>query len=219
MFDREARRGKARISAGILATIGLRNSWIARDNRERGSLRWFRPVYRVGVLLLFVAPPMPLSGQSGDLSVFSWFARCAPIRITGMQIAQIRGELTRLELPADVRHVIQTKLTEHGLATDDVTVSGLPGAPDEYTVLPQLEVLVTVQPSGRRSISISFEKWLTDPISGEENYATVAHGDVEDRPSRESELDGIEIIIGSFLDRYLEVNAAACDARTSGGRP
>ena len=75
MIDHEARRGKAQISAGILATSGLRNSWIARDNRERGSLRWFRPVYRVGVLLLFVAPPTPLSGQFGEERAFRSYER------------------------------------------------------------------------------------------------------------------------------------------------
>ena len=214
MIEHEARR--ARINAGIWATSGLRDSWISHDNRERGSLRWLRPVYRVGVLLLFVAPPAPLSGQFGEERTFNYFTTCAPIRITGQHHAQVLGEWTTLDLPADVKHVIRTKLDEHRLATDDVFAWGLSGDPDEGTILPRMEVSVLTQPSGRRDISMSFQKWLRDPISDKEYYATTWRVDVEDRPTRESELANIETFIGLFLDNYLEVNAEICNEKASG---
>ncbi len=58
---------------------------------------------------------------------------------------------------------------------------------------------------------MSFQKWLRDPISDKEHYATTWRVDVGDRPSRENELANIEAFIGFFLDEYLEVNAEACN--------
>ena len=60
---------------------------------------------------------------------------------------------------------------------------------------------------------MSFQKWLRDPISDKEHYATTWRADVEDRPTRENELANIETTIGFFLDGYLEVNAEACNDR------
>ena len=60
---------------------------------------------------------------------------------------------------------------------------------------------------------MSFQKWLKDPISGKEHYATTWHLGIEDRPNRENELAAIHTFVGFFLDNYLEVNAEACNAK------
>ena len=200
-------------------------SRIVRDSREHGILRWFRPVCRVGVLLLFVAPPTPLFGQFGEERAFNWFTGCAPIRITGqhhdyrlLEDAQVAEDFT-FDLPADVKHIIRTKLGEHGLATEEVFAWGISGDLDEATILPRMKISVGTRLSGRREISMSFQKWLRDPISDKEHYATTWSVEVDNLPTRENELAIIENFIRFFLDTYLEVNAEACAERPSGDRP
>ena len=59
---------------------------------------------------------------------------------------------------------------------------------------------------------MSFQKWLIDPISGKEHFATTWSTQFEDYPSRDAELALIEDLVGIFLDDfYLEVNGEACD--------
>ena len=160
MIDHAARRVRAQISAGILATSGLRNSRIVRDNCWRGSLlRRVCTACCVGVLLPLIAPPTPLSGQFGEERAFNYFTSCAPIRITGqhhdtrlLEEAQVSGDITS-DLPADVKHILRSKLDEHALATEDVFAWGLSGDLEEATVLPRMEVSVLTQPSGRREMA------------------------------------------------------------------
>lgn len=223
MIDHEAHRGGAD-QRRDLGDQRPANPRIVRASRKYGILRWFRPVCRGGILFLLVGLPAPLSGQFGAERAFNYFTACAPIRITGqhhdgrlLEDAEVSGDFT-FDLPADVKHIIRSKLAEHGLVTEAVFAWGLSGGPEEGTILPRIEVTVLTQPSGRRDISMSFQKWLRDPISDKEYYATTWRVDVGDRPTRESELASIETFIGLFLDAYLEVNAEACDKRTSGGR-
>ena len=194
------------------------------NRRASGGLRWFRPVASVAGLVLVVVFPAPLSGQFGEERAFKWFTGCAPIRITGqhhdtrlLRDAQVSGDITS-DLPADVKHILRSKLDEHALATEDVFAWGLSGDLEEGTVLPRMEVSVLTQPSGRRDISISFQKWLRDPISDKEHYATTWRVDIGDRPSRENELANVETFVGLFLDTYLDVNAEACDDKPSADR-
>ena len=214
MIDHEAHRGGTDQRRDLGDQLPA-DSRIDRDSRGHGILRWFRAVCCVGVLLLFVGPTASLSGQFGEEDAFNYFTSCAPIRISGQHHAQVLGEWTTLDLPADVKHVIWTKLDEHGLATEDVFAWGLSGDDDEGTILPRMKVSVLTQPSGRGDISMSFQKWLRDPISGKEHYATTWRADVGGRPTGDNELSNIEFFIGRFLDDYLEVNAEACDERTS----
>ncbi|MDE2927210.1 MAG: hypothetical protein OXT71_12495 [Acidobacteriota bacterium] len=213
------RRGSKIASRGVLGEpLGgvLGNPWSGKGRlmaMTSGTLRWFRPVAFVAGLILVVVLPAPLSGQFGEERAFGWFTGCAPIRISGQHFAQVLGEWTALDLPADVKHVIRTRLDEHDLATEDVFAWGLSGDPNETAILPRMEVTVLTQASGRRDISISFQKWLRDPISDKEHYATTWHVDVEDRPTRERELANVETFVGVFLDNYLEVNAEACNAK------
>jgi len=111
-----------------------------------------------------------------------------------------------------VKHVIRTKLDEHDLATDVDFAWGLSDDPNEATIFPRMEVFVLTQPSGRRDISLSFQKWLIDPISGTENYATIWRAEATGS-TRERKLADIEFRLGFFLDEYLEVNAEACNAK------
>ena len=211
-MDRVIRRGGTPTVREIVRTGAVANpGWPWWKLRAWGRLRWFRPVPFVAGLVFVVVLPAPLSGQFVEERAFKWFTGCAPIRISGQHHAQVLGEWTTLDLPADVEHVIRTRLDEHDVATDDVFAWGLSDDPDEATILPRMEVSVLTQPSGRRDISMSFQKWLRDPISDKEHYATTWRVDVGDRPTRENELANIEAFIGFFLDEYLEVNADACN--------
>ena len=190
---------------GIVATSAVANTGLPVNKRAWESLRWSRPVAFVAGLVLAVVLPAPLSGQFGEERAFELFTGCAPMRITGYHATEIRGEWTRLDVPADVKHVIRTKLSEHGLATEHVFAWNLTGDLDVGTVLPRMEVTVLTQPSGRRDISLSFQKWLNDPVSGTEDYATTWHADVDDLANRDAELALIENFIDLFLDAYLPV--------------
>jgi hypothetical protein len=176
--------------------------------RPRSSLGGRTLGELVAGLVLIVVLATPLSGQFGEERAFNMFTGCAPIRISGEHFAEVLGEWTTLDLPADVKHVIRTKLDERGLATEDVFRLGIYGDPIEH--LPRMEVTVLTQPTGRRDISMSFQKWLRDPVSDKENYATTWQADFEGS-TRERELGNVVIRMDTFLGYYLEVNAEACN--------
>lgn len=196
----------------ITGTDRLGDSGWPEYRRARRLSGWFAPLYLVATIGVL---PAPLYGQFGEESTFQFrfFTGCAPIRVTGEHFTRIRGEWTSLEVPADVKHVIQTQLAEQDLATEGLFAWGFRGDPQEATILPRMEVSAVTQPSGRRSIALSFQKWLQDPMSGKEHYATTWNAHFEDRPDRESELAAIETLVGMFLDDYLEANVEACEEK------
>lgn len=178
---------EARISAGILATSGLRFP----RSVTAVSMEFYAgsaPSAALGSCS-YSLPPTPLFGQFGEESAFNWFTGCAPIRITGqhhdyrlLEDAQVAEDFT-FDLPANVKHIIRTKLDEHGLATEEVFAWGISGDLDKATILPRMEVSVGTQLSGRRDISMSFQKWLRDPISGASPYFLYTSSNVAIRVS------------------------------------
>ena len=178
----------------------------AQENERRRS-RW--PGRDLG-LIIAALPTMtfagPASGQA-DIDRFYWFTECEPVLVAGEHLNLTPGledGSVSDRLPADIEKTVRFALRAYSLEADAHYKSWLP--------TPRIKVVVTTYPPDNttpRDIDILFQKVVYDRVSDQYGYVTMgnAHG--------LSYTSDVRRVMRIFLDKYLSVNASACNGETN----
>ena len=154
-----------------------------------------RPTLPAAALVLALATPSGAAEKVTELDRFRLWHECLPMDLV------VEG----LQKDAD------TELTEEAIT---VAVRSRLRAARLYkadALFSYLYVNVNVVPPAF-SISIEFQKWLKDAVSGEEGFAATWRfgGTGTYRKGSGYILSGISQYADRFIDEYLRVNASAC---------
>ena len=145
---------------------------------------------------------VPWQSDAGAWDEFRLGNKCQPI---GLIVESIDGDGAKMGLTQeDITTTVRSRLRAARIYRD---------LEDR---VPYLYVNILVVETAF-NISLEFNKWLSDPISGREQFGTTWDKSVTGRTSgADYVLSSLSRRMDQFIDEYLRVNELACQEKTAG---